>query len=50
MKMNCTQVCPYNTLQGCKVLVMNGICPLSNTKNQLFGNPEQLVKTKFHIL
>lgn len=28
--MNCGQACPYNTLDGCKVKVYNGICPLSN--------------------
>ena len=44
--MNCTQICPYNTLSGCKVEELNGICPLSNVANKLYENPEQLVKTK----
>lgn len=29
--MGCNQVCPYNTLTGCKVKEHNGICPLSNS-------------------
>lgn len=29
--MGCNQVCPYNTLAGCKVKERNGICPLSNS-------------------
>ena len=29
--MNCNQICPYNTLQGCKVEERNGVCPISNT-------------------
>ena len=28
----CEQVCPYNTLYGCKVKEYNQICPLANTK------------------
>ena len=28
----CEQVCPYNTLYGCKVKEYNRICPLANTK------------------
>ena len=27
---NCRQVCPYNTLDGCKVKEYNAICPLTN--------------------
>lgn len=42
----CEQVCPYNTLQGCKVIEYNRICPLTNTKNELLENTEQLTKTK----
>ena len=41
----CNRVCPYNTLSGCNVVEKMGICPYSNIKNQLFENPEQLVKT-----
>ena len=47
--MNCSQVCPYNTLKGCKVFELKGICPMANVRNvrkELFENPEQLVKTK----
>ena len=29
--MSCNQICPYNTLQGCKVEERNGVCPISNT-------------------
>jgi hypothetical protein len=29
--MKCGQLCPYNTISGCKVNWYNGICPLSNT-------------------
>ena len=39
--MNCNQLCPYNTLEGCKVEERNGVCPLINT-NQLFGKSERL--------
>ena len=28
--MKCGQLCPYNTISGCKVNWYNGICPLSN--------------------
>ena len=31
MKFQCQQVCPYNTLSGCKVDEYYGICPLSNS-------------------
>lgn len=41
--MKCNQVCWYNTLKGCKVIEMKGICPMSNVKKEL---SEQLVKTK----
>lgn len=29
--MKCNQICPYNTLKGCKVEERNGVCPMSNT-------------------
>lgn len=29
--MKCNQICPYNTLEGCKVEERNGVCPISNT-------------------
>lgn len=44
--MKCNQVCPYNTLNGCKVIEVKGICPISNVRKELLENPEQLVKTK----
>lgn len=44
--MNCSQICPYNTLSGCKVKEKGGICPLSNVANKLYGNAEQLVRTR----
>ena len=44
--MKCNQLCPYNTLKGCKINEVNGVCPMSNVKKELLGNPEQLVKTK----
>lgn len=45
MKMNCSQLCPYNTLKGCKAKEMNKICPLTNVAHRPLKNPEQLVKT-----
>ena len=39
--MKCNQLCPYNTLKGCKVKEMNGTCPLSQTP-ELFGKIKQL--------
>ena len=27
----CNQLCQYNTTNGCKVIEMNGVCPLSNS-------------------
>lgn len=44
--MKCNQVCPYNTLNGCKCIEMGVVCPISNVKAELLENPEQLVKTK----
>lgn len=37
----CNQLCPYNTLKGCKVAEMNGICPISQA-GELFEKTEQL--------
>ena len=31
----CRQVCPYNTLDGCKVKEYGCVCPLTNTANQI---------------
>ena len=39
--MICNQICPYNTLKGCKVEEKNGICPVSQA-GELFGKTEQL--------
>lgn len=39
--MKCNQLCPYNTLRGCKVAEMKGICPISQVVEQ-FGETEQL--------
>lgn len=39
--MKCNQLCPYNTLQGCKVNEMKGVCPLVNIAEP-FGKTEQL--------
>lgn len=41
--MSCNQICPYNTLNGCKVEERNGVCPMSNTGVPLPKNT--LVKT-----
>lgn len=30
-KFKCQQVCPFNTLSGCKVEEYSGICPMSNS-------------------
>lgn len=30
-KVKCQQVCPFNTLSGCKVEEYSGICPMSNS-------------------
>lgn len=38
--MKCNQICPYNTLKGCKAKEKNAVCPISNVK--LFGKIEQL--------
>ena len=38
--MKCNQLCPYNTLNGCKVNEKNGVCPISNV--ELFEKIEQL--------
>ena len=27
----CNQMCQYNTINGCKVIEMNGVCPLSDS-------------------
>ena len=27
----CDQLCRYNTINGCKVIEMNGVCPLSDS-------------------
>ena len=47
--MSCNQVCPYNTLNGCKVAERNGSCPISNTVTlrEQFGLPPKntIVKT-----
>lgn len=46
--MNCNQLCPYNTLKGCKVTEMNGICPISQADElheKFFAKPKSLVKT-----
>ena len=33
--MNCNQICPYNTYDGCDVEEKNGVCPKKNgTDNQ----------------
>lgn len=40
--MKCNQACPYNTLKGCNVEEMFGVCPMANT---LRVKREQLVKT-----
>ena len=26
----CNQLCQYNTINGCKVIEMNGVCPISS--------------------
>ena len=41
--MKCNQICQYNTLKGCVVIDMKGVCPLSIT--ELLGMSEQLVIT-----
>lgn len=41
--MSCNQICPYNTLNGCKVEERNGVCHMSNTGVPLPKNT--LVKT-----
>jgi hypothetical protein len=44
MNSGCNQLCPYNTLEGCKVKENNGVCPISN---KAFGvvHKNTLVKT-----
>ncbi len=41
--MNCSQICPYNTLSGCNVIEKNGICPMENLNKT--NNLGLLVKT-----
>lgn len=41
--MKCNQICPYNTLKGCIVMDMNGVCPLRI--EELLGMSERLVRT-----
>ncbi len=46
--MNCNQVCPYNTLKGCKVEEMKGICPVAQAGEaykKCLSNPKPLVGT-----
>ena len=46
--MNCNQVCPFNTLKGCKVTEMNGTCPITQAgelHERFLANPLPLVKT-----
>jgi hypothetical protein len=48
MESRCNQLCPYNTLTGCKVKEENGVCPMSqvNKLYEKFGvSSPRLVKT-----
>lgn len=41
MNSGCNQLCPYNTLEGCKAKENNAVCPASNTVTlrEQFGLP-----------
>lgn len=44
--MKCNQICPYNTLKGCKAKEKNAVCPLSNVElSGKIGQLTTLVKT-----
>lgn len=46
--MSCNQLCMYNTLKGCKVEEMKGVCPMvqaGEANKKYLANPKPLVRT-----